>query len=155
MRPYGSLAVFLVLAFSAAAFGSAFPPGSWYAMLDKPSWTPPNWLFGPVWTVLYIMIAVAGWRIWTRLGQARTPALVAWGVQMVLNALWSWLFFGLHRLDVAFVEIALLWLAITTTIALTWRHDRWTAGLLVPYLAWVSFASALNLALWRMNPIGG
>lgn len=149
-----SLLVFLVLSFSAAALGAFFPPGEWYAALNKPSWTPPSYLFGPVWTALYVMIAVSGWRLWTRVGRSMHPAMVAWGVQMVLNALWSWLFFGVHRPDIAFVEIAMLWISIVATIFLAWQRDRWAAGLLVPYLFWVSFASALNLAIWQLNPAG-
>lgn len=150
------LVVFLALAFVAAAFGAFFPPGAWYAELSKPSWTPPNWLFGPVWTVLYIMIGIAGSRLWRVSRQTgatlATAALGAWGVQMILNALWSWIFFGLHKPGLAFLEISLLWIAIAGTIALAWRQDRVSSWLLVPYLLWVSFASALNFTLWQMNP---
>lgn len=146
-----ALAVFLVLSFSAAAFGASFPPGEWYAGLDKPPWNPPSWLFGPVWTVLYLLIAVSAWRIWKRFGCEAKAALAAWGVQMVLNALWSWLFFGLHRMDVAFAEIMALWIAIAATIILFWRRDHVAGALLVPYLLWVSFATALNWALWQLN----
>ncbi|MEO1084184.1 MAG: TspO/MBR family protein, partial [Acidobacteriota bacterium] len=110
-------------------------------------------LFGPVWTVLYILIGISGWRLWLQAGRRAGSAVAAWGVQMVLNALWSGLFFGLHRPDIAFVEILMLWLAIAATITLAWPRDRWAAGLLVPYLGWVSFASALNFAIWRLNPI--
>lgn len=152
MQKYWPLLVFLVIAFSAAAFGAAFPPGEWYAALSKPSWTPPNWLFGPVWSALYAMIGFSGWRLWNGRSSGTTPALAAWGVQLVLNALWSWIFFGLERPGLAFIEIAVLWLAILATMALAWRHDRLAAGLLGPYLAWVSFASALTYAIWQLNP---
>jgi len=144
--------IFLALAFAAAGFGALFPPGEWYAGLNKPSWNPPSWLFGPVWTVLYVMIATAGWRIWQRFGLDAKPALAFWGVQMVLNALWSWLFFGLKQPAPAFAEIIALWLAIAATIHLFWRRDRVSGLLLVPYLLWVSFASLLNFTLWQMNP---
>lgn len=152
MQRLPSLLLFFVLSYSAAALGAAFPPGDWYDQLNKPTWTPPGWLFGPVWTALYAMIAVAGWRLYRARGDSVRPALGAWGVQMVLNAAWSWLFFGLHRPGLAFAEIVLLWISIVVTIALARRHDRWAAGLLAPYLAWVSFASALNFVIWRMNP---
>lgn len=155
MRNKRSLVVFVALTLAAGALGSLFPPGEWYAQLSKPSWTPPNWLFGPVWTILYVMIGIAGWRIATSPSHpARKPALAAWGTQLVLNGLWSWLFFGLHRPDLAFVDISLLWLAIALAIGLAWRFDRWAAGLLVPYLAWVSFAAALNGSIWQANPVG-
>ena len=147
-----SLLVFLALAFSAAAFGAFFTPGAWYAGLNKPSWNPPSWLFGPVWTVLYVMIATAGWRIWQRFGSEAKPALTLWAIQMLLNALWSWLFFGLQRPALAFAEIAALWLAIVATIVLFWRRDRGAGLLMTPYLMWVSFAALLNFTLWQMNP---
>lgn len=126
-------------------------PGSWYAGLAKPAWTPPNWLFGPVWTVLYVAIAVAGWLVWRRSGGRLTPALYVWIAQLIANALWSYLFFGLHRPGVAGVDIAALWVLILAFIVLSWPLSRVAAGLFVPYALWVTFAAALNLALWRMN----
>lgn len=146
-----SLAGFLLLSFGAGAIGAAFPPGDWYAGLDKPSWNPPNWLFGPVWTTLYIMIGVAGWRIFQRVERVPSAELAAWGVQLVLNAMWSWLFFGLKLTGVALVEILLLWGAILTTLLLFRRRDKVASWLMAPYLAWVSFASLLNFELWRLN----
>ena len=151
-RSLVALLVFVVVSFSAAAFGAAFSPGDWFAGLQKPSWNPPSWIFGPVWTVLYLMIATAAWRIWTRGGRDAAPALAIWGVQLVLNALWSWLFFGLHNPALAFAEIVLLWLAIVATVIAFWRRDVWSGALLVPYLAWVTFASVLNFTLWQLNP---
>lgn len=142
---------FLLLTFAVAAFGAAFPPGEWYANLNKPSWNPPNWVFGPVWTALYAMIAVAGWRICTRHGGFATPQMALWSVQLVLNGLWSWIFFGMHRPFLAFIEISLLWQAILGTIVLFAARDRLAAWLLGPYLAWVSFAAALNFEIWRLN----
>ena len=144
-----ALVVSLLLAFGAAALGAQFAPGEWYASLRKPPWNPPGWIFGPVWTLLYAAMAVAAWRVW-RAGGAR-PALAAYGVQLVLNAAWSWLFFGLRRPDLAFAEILLLWGAILVTMILFLRKDRPAGLLMAPYLAWVSFAAILNFTLWRMN----
>lgn len=143
----------LLLAFSAATPGALFPPGDWYAALAKPAWNPPNWIFGPVWTALYAMMAVSAWLVWQGSeGAVRRRALGWYAVQLVLNAAWTPLFFGLHFLGVAFAEILLLWVAIAATIAAFRRVSRVAAWLLVPYLAWVSFAAALNFTLWRLNP---
>lgn len=127
-------------------------PGEWYAALKKPSWNPPNWIFGPVWTALYTMMAVAAWLVWRRGGFAlnRLP-LSLFLTQLLLNALWSWLFFGLKNPALAFGEIALLWLAIAATLLAFWPRQRTAAWLLLPYLMWVSFASGLNFALWQLN----
>jgi tryptophan-rich sensory protein len=132
--------------------GGLFMPDEWYASLRKPSWNPPGWIFGPVWTALYAMMAVAAWLIWRRggWGKQRRPLLL-FIVQLALNALWTPLFFGLHRPGLAFAEILLLWLAIALTLAAFWREHRAAAWLLAPYLAWVSFAALLNLTLWRLN----
>lgn len=146
------LVLFLVLSFAAAAFGAQFAPGAWYDQLDKPSFNPPSWVFGPVWTVLYVLIAVAAWLVWDRRAEAAVALpLAAWGVQLVLNALWSWLFFGLERPGLAFAEILVLWLAILATVVLFWRLRPVAGALLIPYLAWVSFAAVLNGAIWRLN----
>lgn len=153
IRSVLALAGWLALCFGAAAMGGFFMPGEWYATLTKPAWNPPGWIFGPVWTALYAMMAVAAWRVWRRgdWAERRRPLLV-FLVQLALNALWTPLFFGLHRPGIAFAEIALLWLAIAWTIAEFWRVNRFASCLLVPYLAWVGFASALNFTLWRLNP---
>lgn len=142
----------LVVSFSAGWVGSRFLPGPWYASLAKPSWNPPSWVFAPVWTALYAMMGIAAWLVWrkSRFDGARA-ALTLFAVQLVLNALWSYLFFGLHRPDLAFVEIVALWLAILAVLVLFWREDRRAGALLVPYLVWVGFAACLNFALWRMN----
>ena len=141
-----------VVCFAAAGVGSMFVPGTWYQSLVKPAWTPPSWLFGPVWTLLYGMMAAAAWLVWKRHGfSGALVPLAVFVVQLVLNAIWSWLFFGLHRPGLAFAEIVLLWLAIGATLVLFWRIERPAGTLLVPYLAWVSFAAVLNLALWRLN----
>jgi translocator protein len=142
----------LLLCYAAASLGALFTPGEWYASLRKPAWNPPAWVFGPVWTVLYTMMAVAAWLVWRRggFGVQRGP-LVVFLVQLGLNALWSPLFFGLEQPGLAFVEILLLWLAIAWTIAAFFRVYRPAAWLLVPYLAWVGFAAVLNGVLWRLN----
>lgn len=144
-----SLVLSLALAFSAAWIGSRFPPGDWYAGLRKPSWNPPSWIFGPVWTLLYAAMAVAAWRVAHAGGSA--PALLLYLLQLALNAAWSWLFFGKHRMDLAFAEILLLWIAILATTAAFFRKDPAAGWLLLPYLAWVGFAAGLNFALWRLN----
>ncbi|MFI7429755.1 TspO/MBR family protein [Micromonospora sp. NPDC049836] len=120
-----------------------------YAGLAQPSWAPPSWLFGPVWTVLYGLIAVAGWLVWQRAGWG--PALWAWVVQLALNAIWTPLFFAAGRYGLAFAEIVLMWLAVGATVALSGRVSRPAAGLLAPYWAWVTFAAALNFTIWRLN----
>jgi benzodiazapine receptor len=142
----------LLLCFSAAALGGFFMPGEWYAQLQKPSWNPPSWIFGPAWTALYIMMAIAAWLVWRRGGFAtQRLALGVFLLQLLLNALWSPLFFGLRNPALAFVDIVLLWFALLATLLVFWRRSRVAGALLIPYLAWVSFASALNFALWRLN----
>jgi tryptophan-rich sensory protein len=141
--------------FAVSAIGSlaTLPqiPG-WYAGLNKPGFTPPNAVFGPVWTVLFLMIALSGWLVWRRVGLAGArTAFALYGFQLVLNALWSVLFFGLHRPDLASAEILALWLAILGTLVAFWRFSRPAALLLAPYLAWVTYAAALTVAIWRMN----
>jgi tryptophan-rich sensory protein len=142
----------LLISFSAAAMGALFMPGEWYAALNKPSWNPPSWLFGPVWTVLYTMMAVAAWLVWKRGGfaQQRLP-LTAFLVQMVLNAAWSPLFFGAQQPALALVNILLLFAAIVWTMVEFFPVHRIATALLAPYLAWVSFATVLNATLWWMN----
>lgn len=151
-RAWVALPVFLLISFSAAAIGAAFPPGEWYDAIAKPSWTPPGWLFGPVWTLLYVFIAVAGWRVWTRVREPSRGALLwLWSLQIALNAAWSWLFFGLREPGIALANILCMLVLILTFIALAWRPNRLAAGLFVPYGAWVGFASALNASIWWLN----
>jgi tryptophan-rich sensory protein len=146
------LLVFVVVPFGAALIGSLFPPDDWYASLSKPSWNPPNWIFGPVWTALYLMMGVSAWLVWRKVGfKGGAVPLAAWAIQLGLNAAWSWLFFGLHRPDLAFTEIVVLWLAIVATTVLFWRVNTGAGLLLTPYLAWVTFASVLNWTLWQLN----
>jgi len=142
----------LLVSFSAAWIGSRFMPGAWYASLAKPSWNPPNAIFAPVWSVLYVLMGVAAWLVWRRAGfSGAGVSLALFVVQLVLNALWSYLFFGTHRPDLAFLEILILWAALLLTLLLFWRQVRLAGVLLLPYLAWVTFASFLNFALWQMN----
>jgi len=122
---------------------------NWYAGLAKPSWPPPSWIFGPVWTALYFSMAVAAWLVW-RKGNAWGP-LALFAVQLVFNAAWSWLFFGLHSPGIAFVDILLLWIAIAATTMVFWRRSLVAGLLLGPYLTWVGFAAVLNFAIWRLN----
>jgi tryptophan-rich sensory protein len=143
----------LGLCYAAAYFGSHFGPGEWYAHLSKPSFNPPDWLFAPVWTILYFLMGVAAFLVWHRQGSARAfPALAFFLVQLALNAGWSWIFFGLHKPGAALVEIGVLWLAILATLVAFARLRRAAGLLLVPYLLWVSFAAYLNFRLWRLNP---
>ena len=142
----------LAISFAAAVIGSRFMPGEWYAALAKPAWNPPNCLFGPVWTVLYILMGVAAWLVWRRAGfGGASAALSLFIVQLVLNALWSYLFFGQQRLDFALWDIIALLATILVVTLLFWRLDRVAGALMLPYLAWVGFASILNFVLWRLN----
>lgn len=142
----------LVLSFAAAAIGGAFLPGEWYAQLRKPSWNPPSWIFGPVWTILYAMMAVAAWLVWQRGGFGRQrAALSLFVVQWMFNALWSPIFFGMQRPGLAFLDLVLLWIALMATLVVFWRVRPVAGVLLVPYAAWVTFAGALNFTVWRLN----
>lgn len=149
------LVAFLALAFGVLLLGaSATSPSfvEWYPTLRKPSWTPPGWAFGPVWTLLYPMVAVSGWRAW-REGRGRKRLLI-YLVQMALNAAWPWLFFAARQPALALVDVVVLFAAILATAVAFWRVHRGAALLLVPYLGWVGFAAALNYAIWRLNPGG-
>ena len=147
-----ALVGWLALSFTAAAMGGFFLPGEWYAGLRKPSWNPPNWIFGPVWTALYTAMAIAAWLVWRRGSFAgQRFALSLYLKQLLLNALWSPLFFGLRNPGLAFVDIVLLWLAVLATVVAFWKTRPLAGALLVPYLAWVTFASVLNFAIWRLN----
>jgi tryptophan-rich sensory protein len=149
------LVVAIVICFAAAGLGGLVTTPqipNWYADLAKPNWTPPGWIFGPVWSCLYLMMAVAAWLVWRQHGfaGAKLP-LTLFAIQLALNSLWSVLFFGLQNPGAAAVEIILLWVAILATLIAFWKRSRWAGGLLLPYLAWVSFAAVLNVAIWRMN----
>lgn len=131
------------------AVGASNTPDGWYAALAKPPFNPPNWIFGPVWTILYVAIAVAGARTWLR--NRRGAAMAVWWVQLVLNFLWSPAFFTLHSIGGAMVVVTGMAIAVAAFIALSWRHDRTSALLFVPYLAWVGFAGLLNGAILWLN----
>ncbi|MGL5017817.1 MAG: TspO/MBR family protein [Luteolibacter sp.] len=142
----------LLLCFAAAGTAAFVSPGGWYAEINKPAWNPPAWIFGPAWTFLYITMAVAAWLVWCEGGwRAQGRALGLFVLQWSLNALWTPLFFGLHRPGLALIEILALWLAILATLIAFWRVRRAAGVLLLPYLAWVTFATALNFTIWRMN----
>ena len=145
-----SLGLFVALVFGGGTvIGFLTMPGEWYAALQKPSFNPPNWIFGPVWSVLYVMIAVAGWRIWR---SARDSlAMKLWWAQLGLNFLWTPVFFSLHQIGAAFVVILLLLAAILAFIAIARQRDKIAAWLFAPYAAWVGFASLLNGAIWALN----
>ena len=149
------LLCWLLLAFAAAAVGgfASASAGEFYRELVRPSWAPPGWLFGPVWSVLYVCMGVAAWLVWRARGFAGARiALILFVVQLAANALWTWLFFVWQLGGLAFAEILCLWVLIAATLVLFWRISRLAGALLVPYLAWVSFASALSFATWRLNP---
>jgi len=151
-----SLVWFVVLCLAVAAAGGAVTATSvtsWYAGLQKPPFNPPNAVFGPVWTVLYLMMAVAGHRLWQARGHAaRGRALSLWFVQLAVNCAWSFLFFGAHRPGLALIDIGALLGLIVASIVVFARIDRLAAWLFAPYLAWVSFATVLNAAIWYLNP---
>lgn len=145
----------LLLSFAVAAFGgwASAHAATFYGQLAQPGWAPPAWLFGPVWSVLYALMGIAAWLVWRVGGFAiARSALLLFLIQLAANALWSWLFFAWHRGALAFVDIALLWVLIVATAIAFWRIRLLAGALLLPYLAWVSFASALNYAVWHLNP---
>lgn len=149
------LVAFLALCLGAGGLGAiATTPeiDGWYRTLQKPGWNPPDAVFGPVWTTLYIMMGVAAWLIWKRAGfRAASRPLTLFLVQLGLNVAWSWIFFRLHQPGWAFVEILVLWAAILATTVTFFRRSPFAGWLMVPYLAWVSFASVLNFTIWRLN----
>lgn len=152
------LAVSIIVCFAAAGLGGIVTTPNiptWYADLAKPAWTPPDWVFGPVWTLLYLMMAASAWLVWRQAGfaSAKLP-LALFAIQLVLNSLWSVLFFGLQSPGSAAVEIVLLWVAILATLIAFWRRSKLAGGMLMPYLVWVSFAAVLNFAIWRLNAAG-
>jgi tryptophan-rich sensory protein len=145
-----ALAGFIIVTFCAPLLGFAAMPGTWYASLVKPAWNPPPWIFGPAWTLLYTLMAVAAWLAWKQVGWRRP--LLLYFVQLALNAAWTPIFFGAHHLGWALLEIVALWLAILLTTLSFHRVNKTAGALFVPYLAWVTFATCLNFALWHLNP---
>jgi len=145
---------FLAANFATALSGAFFMPGEWYRGLAKPSWNPPDWAFGPAWAVLYVTIAVSGWMVWREAGFAGAAVPFAiYVVQLLFNAGWSAVFFGMKRMDLAFIEVIGLWLSILATIIAFWPISTAAALLLLPYLAWVTFAATLNFTIWRLNVV--
>ena len=145
-----SLIAFVVLVLGGGtSIGLYTLPGEWYAGLVKPVFNPPNWIFGPVWSILYVMIAVAGWRLWEN--NRTSTSMKIWWAALVFNFLWSPVFFGAHQLALALVIILVLLALICAFIARTWNLDRVAAWLFAPYAAWVSFATLLNASLWWLN----
>ncbi len=153
---YKKLAAAVLVCLAAGSVGSFFTLGSvstWYATIQKPSFNPPNWVFGPAWTMLYILMGVSAYLVWIK-GWSRKDvraALAAFGLQLFLNLLWSLIFFGAKQIFYAFAEIMFLWLSIVFTMALFYRVSKNAALLLVPYILWVSFAAFLNYSVWQMN----
>ncbi len=150
MGTYASLFVFILIVVAAASTGAFFMPGPWYDVLTKPWWTPPNWLFPIAWTILYLMIAIAGWRVWEVQGFG--PAVVIWGLGIVFNAAWSWIMFGEKQIGFALADLIPMWVSVLAFILLALPLDRLAGLLFVPYLVWVTYAGALNFVIWRANP---
>jgi len=154
-KQISGLVSWLVLSYATSAIGAlgSMQAQSFYGQLNQPAWAPPAWLFGPVWMLLYTLMAIAAWLVWRQGGfGAQRRAMSLFLAQLILNALWSWLFFAWQLGGVAFAEIILLWLLIVATTVSFWRVKPLASLLMIPYLLWVSFAAALNLALWQMNP---
>lgn len=150
MQRYLALAVFLLVVVGGGILiGFVTLPGEWYAGLTKPTFNPPNWIFAPVWTLLYVLIAIAGWRCWER-APSVAPMRI-WVAQLVLNFLWSPIFFGAHFMGLAFVVILALLASILTFMFASWRQDKVATWLFAPYVVWVGFATLLNGALWWLN----
>ena len=149
------LVAWLIVSFLAAAVGAAasIQAGPFYTRLLRPEWAPPPEAFGPVWTILYVLMGLAAWLVWHEGGfRAAKPALTLFLVQLALNALWTWIFFAWQRGGLAFAEILLLWALIVATLISFWRIRPLAGALLVPYLLWVTFAAALTWSVWRLNP---
>ncbi|MCA0200207.1 MAG: tryptophan-rich sensory protein [Proteobacteria bacterium] len=154
MRNILALIGFIAACFAVSALGAlatANSVGTWYQTLAKPSFNPPDWIFGPVWTTLYVLIAISGWRVWRKTGFSDHKAFAAYGGQLLLNLLWSVLFFGFRQPAIAMVDLIVLWITIGANMILFARHDRPAALLLAPYLLWVSFAGILNVAIVVLN----
>jgi translocator protein len=142
----------LLLCFSAAGLGALFPPGEWYDELTKPAWNPPAYVFGPVWTILYAMMAVAAWIVWKNYGfRGALFALSLFLIQLAFNAAWTPIFFGMRMPGLAFANLMLLWTTLLATVIVFFQHSKPAGALLLPYFAWVTFAAALNFSIWQLN----
>jgi translocator protein len=150
MTSYIPLGIIAGLTFAAASTGGIFGPGPWYLSLSKPWWTPPGWAFPLVWTILYIMIAWAGYVVWKE--QGFSLALALWGIQLLFNAMWSWIMFGLKNIGLALVDAGAMWLSIVAFIVVAWPISPFAAQLFLPYLLWVTIAFVLNFEVLRLNP---
>lgn len=150
-----ALLIFLGLVAAVSGLGSLLTMSGmngWYESLEQPDWNPPDWVFGPVWSVLYLGIGVSAWLVWRRRGWGGARlALGLWGVQLALNLLWTAIFFGLQEPGLASLEIVILWVAIVSTTVSFWPISKIAAIILIPYLAWVTFAAALTISIWRLN----
>jgi len=142
---------FLGACLAAASTGMIFQPGNWYLALKKPGWTPPNWVFPTVWSILYLLIALAAALVAPQAGNG--TALALWSLQIALNTLWTPVFFGGHHIRAGLIIIVLLWLSVAATIVAFWALDWMAAALMVPYLIWLTVATALNFRIWRDNPV--
>lgn len=150
MSRWVTLAVFLVLTLGGGlAIGTLTGPDQWFAALQKPAFNPPNWVFAPVWSTLYVLIAIAGWRCWER--DSRSVPMALWWLQLVLNFAWTPIFFSLHAIGAALLVIVGLLAVILIFVATSWRRDRAAAMLFLPYAAWVAFAAVLNAAIYQLN----
>lgn len=146
-----SFLIILSLVIAISSFGALFPPGSWYEQLIKPALTPAGWVFAPVWLTLYLMIAVAGWLVWRKVSIPWHPAVVLWGAQLILNALWSWVFFGIEKSGLALLDIVILLILILAFARYAYPVSRSASLLFVPYAVWVGFAAYLNLGIVLLN----
>ena len=145
--PFWTAIPFLVIVILASSTGAIFKPDQWYRDLEKPGWTPPDWVFPVVWAVLYVLMAYAAWRIWQLDGVGL--ALGLWSFQLILNTLWSAIFFGMKRVGLAFMELVALWLAVAATLFAFAQIDPLSGALLIPYIVWVTIAGALNFSILR------
>jgi len=145
---YWSLLLFILTVSGVSVSGMQFQPGEWYAHLIKPGWTPPNWIFPVAWSLLYLMIAVAGWIIFSEFSP---PLKTLWVAQLVLNGLWSWIFFGMHSTRLAFIDILGMFICIAVIVWLARKISRIVVWLMMPYLVWVGYASTLNAAIYFLN----
>lgn len=148
---YSSMAVFLLLVVLAAGVAGQFEAGEWFYKLNRPFWTPPAWLFAVVWAVLYLMMAMAAWKVWLSGHHTRNGAMAWWAIQLLLNAAWSWMFFGLERTGWAWLEMSLLIAVVLFCIKVFHLASKSAASLMLPYLVWLVFMWILNFVLWNMN----
>ena len=156
-RPWIGLVLFVLVCLGAGGLGATVTTpeiDGWYRTVVKPEWNPPDWVFGPVWTTLFVLMGISAWLVWKPAGfKEAATALSLFAVQLILNVAWSWIFFGMHQIGWAVVEIVILWLAILATTVAFFRRSKAAVWLLMPYLGWVTFASVLNFAIWQLNGV--